>query len=707
MLEVVSEGANMIRAATATMTLVWMVSCVHGADIVHGWRGNGTGLWPDAKPTLEWSRTRRGPLQNLRHSTTRPKDKDPGEAKLVEKGLVRDWLLIGPFAVDDSIKDFDRDHLGGEEKVEPNAGDKVGERVWTAVAATPDDIMVFGTAELAYCDFTKTFEFKPNQVGYACTYLHSPRGGPARIVVDHGHGLKVWLNGKQVYRSPGRGVGLGYYTSLSRNELEHREAVSPQFDLELQPGWNRLLLKLSTSNKYDFKDMRCCLRLMDPLNVVYDSKNIIWMTPLPARSTSTPIMTTDRLFVMAEPDELLCLDKQNGKILWSAFVNYYETVTDAEKKAEPRFAKNVDPLVESLRKETDRSKRTRLRGEIRKALLEIDAERFTIKGSGHFESHFGIVGFTMPTPLSDGKHVYVWSGMGVAVCFDLDGKRQWITRVQTDELNYGSSPALADGVFVVFLNGLFGLDAKTGKLVWKQPKIRYNVAAIQAAKYGDQSVIVTQRGDLIRPSDGELLFRQKGSSSSGDTGWAPPTLIGNQMYLPKYGVTHLDVFDCGGLTKDNTEPKLEKGISLPGEVSRLPGNKWIDRWSAGSPLIHDGYSYMTDIYQNIYVVELKTGKMVYRQELAMHGLTHYNAVAVAASPTLIGKHIAVCDNQGTTVLLEPGPTFKMVAKNRIETQMERKTPIPAQETLTYSPPLAEGGRIYLRGEGYLYCIGEK
>jgi hypothetical protein len=31
----------------------------------------------------------------------------------------------------------------------------------------------------------------------------------------------------------------------------------------------------------------------------------------------------------------------------------------------------------------------------------------------------------------------------------------------------------------------------------------------------------------------------------------------------------------------------------------------------------------------------------------------------------------------------------------------------SQETLTYSPPIADGGRLYLRGEAYLYCIGEK
>jgi hypothetical protein len=58
-------------------------------------------------------------------------------------------------------------------------------------------------------------------------------------------------------------------------------------------------------------------------------------------------------------------------------------------------------------------------------------------------------------------------------------------------------------------------------------------------------------------------------------------------------------------------------------------------------------------------------------------------------------------------VLEPGLQFKQVARNHIGTQLDRTWPIPAQETLCYAPPVADGDRLYLRGEAYLYCIGEK
>ena len=85
---------------------------------------------------------------------------------------------------------------------------------------------------------------------------------------------------------------------------------------------------------------------------------------------------------------------------------------------------------------------------------------------------------------------------------------------------------------------------------------------------------------------------------------------------------------------------------------------------------------------------------------------HYNAVPVAASPTLIGDKILVMDNQGTTVVLGPGRTFKELGRNRIEPRLERVCPLPAQETLTYAPPIADADCLYLRGERYLYCIGQ-
>jgi outer membrane protein assembly factor BamB len=684
-----------------------MVASAVGGEPSTGWRGNGTGLWPDSKAPWTWHRLAHGALEGLRGQANQPRGSEAGDAPLVPKGLVREWLVVRGLTVKDSIQNLDDDLLSGESRVEPNGGDGTSSLVWEKLVAPHDDPMVFGTAVLPFVELGKPETFKPNQVAYAHTHVYSPRGGPIRGVVDHCFGLKVWVNGREVYRCPERLVALGGYAAISRHELAHTEPPSGRFDCDLKPGWNRLLVKLTSSNREGHKEMSFCLRLMDPPTVNYESQNIRWMTELPGRSTSTPILVGDRVFLAAEPDLLVCVDKNSGKLLWSAANNYYECLTHEEKQANPAFASRVDPLVAALRIEPDRSRRLELRRKIQQTLGEIDSPRFEPPYDGHFASHFGIVGFSMPTSVTDGKRVYVWSGLGVAACYDLDGNRQWITRAPTDELKYGSSPALADGVLAVFLGKLYGLEAETGKLKWTQHRVHENIAAVLAAKLADQPVFITQRGEIIRPSDGKLLFRPQNPIDGGC--WGPPVVLGNTVYVGKYGVLQLGVFDFSNAAGDPWHPELKATIEVdvPREHHLRRDGSWLDRSTAGSPLVHEGLAYMVDIYGCLYVVELESRKTLYFKDLELDGLMHYNAVPVAASVTLVGRHVIVLDNQGTAVVFKPGREFQIVARNRIETQLDRAWPIPAQETLAYAPPITDGDCLYLRGERYLYCIGAK
>jgi outer membrane protein assembly factor BamB len=684
-------------------------SLAMGGEPASGWRGNATGLWPNSTAPLEWHRLAHGAMEGMRAQAGRPTGVEVSDATpRVQKGLIAEWLKLGPLTVRDSVANLDDDLLGGEADASPTVGEKSAGAEWQKIAGKVDDIMEFGAAGLPWVPLAKPDEFQRNRVAYAHTYLHSPRGGIVRGVVEHCYGLKVWVNGKQVYREPHRLGILGGYEPISRHELAHDETPSGRFECELKPGWNRLLLKLTTSPKDDFKQFEFCLRLMDPPTVAYESQNIRWMSELPGRSTSTPIIVGDRVFLAAEPDQLVCLDKRSGKVLWSAASNYYEALTAAEREKLPALSTKVDPLVAQLRTATDRTQRLELRRKIQAALVEVDPQRFELQTDGHFAAHFGIVGFSMPTPVSDGQRVYIWCGLGVAACYDLDGHRQWITTVPTGPLEYGSSPALADGILAVFLGKLHGLDAKTGELRWTQPKIHKNIAAVLATRFAGQQVFISQLGELIRPSDGKVLFRPQGAPQGDGGCWGPPTVIGQTMFVGRYGVHQLSIFDCSKVSGETWTPELISTVDLelPREHSLKADGSWVDRSTAGSPLIHDGLAYMVDIYGWLYVADIKTGKTVYFKDLGIQGLMHYNAVPVAASTTLVGNRLLVCENQGTTIVLATGREFQVVGRNRIETQLDRVWPLPAQETLTYAPPIADGDCIYLRGERYLYCIGK-
>jgi len=702
---------NRIGIATGGFCLALFAVNVLAAESASGWRGNATGLWPETKTPLEWRRLAHGALEGMRAQADRPQQVDASDAPAVRKGLIAEWLVLGTFSVDDSVGNFDADLIGGVEDALPTSGQRIAELTWRRVKATLDDPMVFGTAVLPWVELAKEDDFARNRVAYAHAYVYSPRGGRARAVVEHCFGMKAWVNGREVYRSPQRQGALGGYQPISRHELANIEPPAGRFAFDLKPGWNRLLLKLITSSRDDWKQMNFCLRLMDPPDVTYETQNIRWRTELPGRSTSTPILVGDRIFLAAEPDLLVCVDKTSGRILWTAANNYYEALTTEQRQANPAYATRIEPLVARLKTEPDRLARMALRREMQETLVGIDASRFEVQYDGHFAAHFGIVGFSRPTPVSDAQLVYLWSGLGVAACYDLDGRRRWITRVPTGPLEYGSSPALADGVLAVFLGKLHGLDARTGKLLWTQQRIHKNIAAVMATTFAGQPVFVSQLGEIIRPSDGDLLFRPRNPIDGGC--WAPPVLLGSRMYIGKYGVLQLNVFDfqqavsSGDGERWNPELIATIDLNLPREHSLRPDGSWLDRSTAGSPLVHDGLSYSVDIYGWLYVRDLETGATVYYRDLELDGLMHYNAVPVAASPTLIGNSILVPDNQGTTVIVAAGREFRVLGRNRIETRLDRVWPIPAQETLTYAPPIADANCLYLRGERYLYCIGAK
>jgi outer membrane protein assembly factor BamB len=691
-----------------SLSLALLALLAIAAGPTAGWRGNLTGLYPDSKAPLEWSRTPKGLASELRASTLKPSPDAVKNAALVVDGLVRDWLILGPFSVENAVRDLEKETIPGEPTLDPAEGDKVGERTWKPYrVAVTELLLAFGEVDIPRIDLAKGFgEVKPNQVGYAVTRLYLAKGGKLRAHLEHGHGMRLWLNGKLLHNLKERAGTLGNFVSLSKHDLGQYEGASPAFDLDLTPGWNTLVAKVTSAPYADAREMTFALRISDAKEPPYDEKNIVWKAELPARSTSTPILVGDRIFLMAEPDELICLDRATGKKLWSAAINYWTALTPEERAKLPAaLVRQIEGLERDIQGETDPLKRRTLYNRMQKALTTHDADRFGYKLDGHFESHFGIVGFTVPTPVSDGESVYVWVGNGLAASFDLAGKMRWIRRVDPEAtLVYSSAPAISGGVFGVYQSILYGLDAKTGEILWKQPRVTKNNASIMPARIAGVDVFVSQQADVVRASDGKILWGSK-TRREGDTGWSGPVILGDVVYQPHYGVNQLNLLDFTGATGDTW---TAKSTTIESQVDhKRPDGKWLDRMTAASPLVHQGLAYLIDIYGTLYVLDLEKKAFVYRQDLDLGGLFHYNAVPVAASPVLIGDKIVVQNNQGTAIVFEPGRTYKEVRRNRIATQLDRPWPIPPQETLSYAPPIADATRLYLRGERYLYCIGTK
>jgi hypothetical protein len=266
--------------------------CAADPGVFNGWRGNGTGLWPDAHPPLEWQRVARGVAANIRVRADRPGDGDkPRAADMpLANGLVRDWLALGPISVKDSVQDFKTEPLADFATVQPRAGDTTGMFAWKTLTASLDDRYAFGPAGAPWADVAAAVGGgAPNQFVYAHTYLYSPLAGAVRARVDHLYGMKAWLNGKEIYSAAERRVSLGTYYGYSRVEFG-TDSISPSahFQLDLKPGWNRLLLRIGSFNRADgnWNKQSFSLRLMDLPEVAYKSKNIVWMAEW--RTAATP-----------------------------------------------------------------------------------------------------------------------------------------------------------------------------------------------------------------------------------------------------------------------------------------------------------------------------------------------------------------------------------------------------------------------------------
>jgi outer membrane protein assembly factor BamB len=673
----------------------------------YGWRGNWTGLYPDADPPTVWDRTPTGPTRGLRNAATKLPEDQLDQADAAGQGLLTQWQVAGPFPVADSVKDLPNELFPGEADLVPVDGKAVNGQSWRPFKLERNRFE-FGRAELEWVDLAAEAATDVNRVGYAHTWLFAQTAGRLRAVVDHHFGLKVWVNGKAVYTDPRRRTALGYYTAISRHKLANSAPKSPAFEFEVRKGWNRLLCKVSTADKPGWGDgMRFAMRVGEVEGVAYAQRNIRWMAELPERGNATPLVIGDRIFVAVEPDELLCLDKRDGRRLWRAFVNYESATPPGDRSANPLFVEKVDPLVERLNSETDADARLAVRRELSAVLVSIDKRRYTMKLDGHFESHFGIVGFMTPTPCGDGKHIYVWSGAGVAACFDLDGNRKWITRPAPDAMAfYASSPAIQGDRLFVYSKKLYALNARTGEVLWSQRDVNKNNAAVLPARLAGVDCVVSQQGEVVRSSDGAMLYANP-KKIGGDTGWAAPAIIGDVVYLPWSGMSSLLIMDFAKCTGETWNPVVRSVNDITD--NRRPDGKWLDRWTAASPVIYEGRFFDVDIYGTFYAGELSGKARPSRQDLPPGGMFHYNAVPVAASPTLAGPYLYVMDNQGTCVVLDPRGTGapKVVATNHIGTQLKRDWPVSPQETIAYAPVVPDGRRLFIRGERYLYCIGEE
>jgi outer membrane protein assembly factor BamB len=411
-----------------------------------------------------------------------------------------------------------------------------------------------------------------------------------------------------------------------------------------------------------------------PTTWAKDSANILWKME-PGKGYSSPVFCggkpgeAGRLFLTAEPSDLLCIDAGTGEILWRQTVGYAAALGEAEAS---RIAAEHEKL------ENERREISKKYDDLRKAnpdapeLEALKTERQAVEDRRRdFERQFppekrGGAGNAAATVLCDGQRVYAILGTGVVAAFTIDGNRLWAKHIEAPQQGFGhsASPLFAGGRLIVHIDQLTALELDSGKTAW-QTQVPAKFGTPIATQIDGKDIIITPSGAIVAAEDGTILAEKLFQMSEN----AP---IAHEGLLFVHEAGQVKAF------------KLPTSLATPFEMELLWESSSARDQRMASAVYHDGLLYAGGRRGIMDVLDAETGKLVYRKRLDIGELF--------SSPTLAGDFIYYGGRDGRTLVLKAGREFDEVATN--------------ESDRISATPLFVGARLYLRTDRYLYCIGE-
>lgn len=307
-----------------------------------------------------------------------------------------------------------------------------------------------------------------------------------------------------------------------------------------------------------------------------------------------------------------------------------------------------------------------------------------------------------PSPVTDGKLVWVMSGNGMIACFDFAGNEKWKFDVPAKYgrfgLNhgYGASPLLLDGKLIVpVLHGMhtddpsyvFALEGTTGKPLWRverpteaqrESPDAYTTPAVVDVSGKKQIVIVG--GDCVTGHDAETgaeVWRANGLNPRNNGSYrivASPVVREGMIFSPSR-VQPLLALKPGG-KGDVTQSHLAWKF----ENSAAP--------DVPTPVSDGARLYLVGDNGQLTCLDAKTGAVIYGPHDTGIGVT-------SGSPVLADGKIYVTSHTAETAVVQAGPEYKLLAKNSLD------------NSWTLSSPAIADNEIFIRTASHLYCIAKK
>ena len=425
-----------------------------------------------------------------------------------------------------------------------------------------------------------------------------------------------------------------------------------------------------------------CYPAAEPPTEWSASENVIWKSPMPGNSNSTPAIVDGKIFICADPAWLICVNAADGKILWQKSNTYFDMLDEqetAKAKADIAAGKIIAAKIKSANGQLNKLKREQkkspndqeLKDKVKAAALAIRKLTSELKPLTKYMKAPAnpTTGYSTATPAADGKGVYAVFGSGVVAGYELDGQRKWIRYLAKPRSGDGhsGSPLLVGDKLLVHITEMVALNVADGKTAWRA-RLGARFGSPVLAKVGDVDGVATAGGEIVRISDGKLLGRGLGGLV-----YNSPIVAGGVLYLVQ---TNPAAFKL----PDEAAEKIK-----PQRVWKSRPKIKKDRYYS-SALHADGLIYAVTQTGVLSVLDAKTGEFVYERVLKLGG-TVYTSITAA------GKYVFVSSERGITAVIEAGRDYKEIARNKLETFR--------------SCPVFVGRRMYVRGYKNLYCIGDK
>ncbi len=399
---------------------------------------------------------------------------------------------------------------------------------------------------------------------------------------------------------------------------------------------------------------------------VKSGEGILWKTPIPGLSHSSPVVWEDRIFLTTAVSSVGAASFKRGL--------YGEGTASTDLSSQQWKLLSLD----------------RKSG---KMLWERTAFEGPPREKRHIKSTYANA-----TPATDGQVVVAFFGSQGIHGYDFAGKQLWkrdLGRIDAgayDSPDYewgtASSPILYENLVIVQCDQqkgsfLIALDRKTGNVVWKTERDElpsWGTPAIYPGK--TRTELVTNASNFIRgydPKTGKELWRLGGSSKI----TAPtPVYSGELIFVVSGRRPEAPIFAIrGGASGDITLPKGQSE------------SQWI-AWSKqqrGSymptPLIYGEHLYVLANQGIFDCYETRTGREVYRQRIP-HGGSGFSA-----SPVASGGRIYLPGEDGEVFVVKGGADFEVLSK------------IEMGESIMATPAIAKD-MLIVRSERHLWAIGK-